>query len=130
MVVPEIRMFPHMTVHKNVGFPLKMRGRSRGSAPGPRVDAALQLVQLSGFEHRISPSAFRGQQQRVAVARALVFDPPVLLMTSPLVRSTKKLREAMQFEIKSIQERLGVTVVYVTHDQEEALDDVGPGCRV
>lgn len=121
MVFQKYALFPHMTVHKNVGFPLKMRGRSRGSAPGPRVDAALQLVQLSGFEHRYPHQLSGGQQQRVAVARALVFDPPVLLMDEPLGALDKKLREAMQFEIKSIQERLGVTVVYVTHDQEEAL---------
>jgi mannopine transport system ATP-binding protein len=86
-----------------------------------RVEEMLELVQLSGYAERYPNQLSGGQQQRVAVARALAFEPPVLLMDEPLGALDKKLREAMQFEIKRLQERLGATVVYVTHDQDEAL---------
>ncbi|TGV93993.1 ATP-binding cassette domain-containing protein, partial [Mesorhizobium sp. M2E.F.Ca.ET.154.01.1.1] len=86
-----------------------------------RVEEMLELVQLPQHGDRYPSQLSGGQQQRVAVARALVFDPPVILMDEPLGALDKKLREVMQIEIKRIQERLGATVIYVTHDQEEAL---------
>ncbi|WP_028002457.1 ABC transporter ATP-binding protein [Sinorhizobium arboris] len=120
MVFQKYALFPHMTVAQNVAFPLKMRGLS-SSEIAPRVANMLALVQLSGFEKRLPGQLSGGQQQRVAVARALIFEPPVLLMDEPLGALDKKLRESMQLEIKRLQNRLGVTVIYVTHDQEEAL---------
>jgi mannopine transport system ATP-binding protein len=121
MVFQKYALFPHMTVRQNLEFPLKMRRLARGADARKRVDAMLELVQLGALQHRYPNQLSGGQQQRVAVARALVFDPPVILMDEPLGALDKKLREAMQFEIKRIQERIGATVVYVTHDQEEAL---------
>jgi mannopine transport system ATP-binding protein len=121
MVFQKYALFPHMTVRDNIAFPLRMRRLSKGSDGQRRVDAMLELVQLETLQHRYPHQLSGGQQQRVAVARALVFDPPVILMDEPLGALDKKLREAMQFEIKQIQERLGATVIYVTHDQEEAL---------
>jgi mannopine transport system ATP-binding protein len=121
MVFQKYALFPHMTVRQNIEFPLKMRRLARGADARKRVDAMLELVQLGALQHRYPNQLSGGQQQRVAVARALVFDPPVILMDEPLGALDKKLREAMQFEIKRIQERIGATVVYVTHDQEEAL---------
>lgn len=121
MVFQKYALFPHMTVTQNIAFPLRMR-RSCSKAEIPaRVARMLDLVQLSGYGNRYPHELSGGQQQRVAVARALVFDPPVLLMDEPLGALDKKLREAMQLEIKRIQERLGATVLYVTHDQDEAL---------
>lgn len=120
MVFQKYALFPHMTVAQNVAFPLKMRGAATKDIPC-RVSEMLELVQLAGFESRFPNQLSGGQQQRVAVARALVAEPPVLLMDEPLSALDKKLREAMQLEIKRIQSRVGVTVVYVTHDQEEAL---------
>lgn len=120
MVFQKYALFPHMTVAQNLAFPLKMRGIP-SSETATRVANMLALVQLSGFERRLPSQLSGGQQQRVAVARALIFEPPVLLMDEPLGALDKKLRENMQFEIKRLQERLGVTVIYVTHDQEEAL---------
>ena len=121
MVFQKYALFPHMTVRQNIEFPLKMRRLAKGRNAGKRVDAMLELVQLGALQHRYPHQLSGGQQQRVAVARALVFDPPVILMDEPLGALDKKLREAMQFEIKRIQERIGATVIYVTHDQEEAL---------
>lgn len=121
MVFQKYALFPHMTVRQNIEFPLKMRRLARGRDAGKRVDAMLELVQLGALQHRYPHQLSGGQQQRVAVARALVFDPPVILMDEPLGALDKKLREAMQFEIKRIQERIGATVIYVTHDQGEAL---------
>lgn len=121
MVFQKYALFPHMTVRQNIEFPLKMRRLGKVLNPGKRVDAMLELVQLGALQHRYPHQLSGGQQQRVALARALVFDPPVILMDEPLGALDKKLREAMQFEIKRIQERIGATVVYVTHDQEEAL---------
>ncbi len=120
MVFQKYALFPHMTIRENIAFPLKMRRLSR-HAIGQKVNEALSLVRLEGYDDRLPRQLSGGQQQRVAVARALVFEPPVLLMDEPLGALDKKLREQMQIEIKSIQERLGVTVIYVTHDQEEAL---------
>lgn len=121
MVFQKYALFPHMTVRQNIEFPLRMRGRARASMPDGGVEGMLELVQLQSFADRMPHELSGGQQQRVAVARALVFGPPVILMDEPLGALDKKLRESMQFEIKRLQERLGTTVVYVTHDQEEAL---------
>src|SRR5262249_20623744 len=112
--------FPHMTVERNVGFPLKMRGAARDDMR-KRVGAALELVRLSGLAARMPRQLSGGQQQRVALARALVFNPGILLMDEPLGALDKKLREQMQLELKRIHRELSVTVIYVTHDQEEAL---------
>lgn len=120
MVFQKYALFPHMTVAQNIAFPLKMRSFEKTEI-ADKVNGALSLVRMSGFEDRYPNQLSGGQQQRIAVARALVFEPPVLLMDEPLGALDKKLREEMQLEIKSLQQRLGVTVVYVTHDQEEAL---------
>ncbi|WP_085033333.1 ABC transporter ATP-binding protein [Ensifer aridi] len=121
MVFQKYALFPHLTIRQNIAFPLKMRGKWQKAVRSRRVDEMLELIQLSGYAERYPNQLSGGQQQRVAVARALAFEPPVLLMDEPLGALDKKLREAMQFEIKRLQERLGVTVVYVTHDQDEAL---------
>jgi mannopine transport system ATP-binding protein len=120
MVFQRYALFPHMTVAENIAFPLRMRKGPKAEI-AQKVDAALELVQLEGFGGRMPHQLSGGQQQRIAVARALVFEPSVLLMDEPLGALDKKLREQMQIEIKLIQQRLGVTVIYVTHDQEEAL---------
>jgi mannopine transport system ATP-binding protein len=120
MVFQKYALFPHMTVHQNVAFPLRMRRLDR-LAIKDRVRRILDLVQLIGFDHRYPNQLSGGQQQRVAVARALVGEPPVLLMDEPLGALDKNLREAMQLEIKRIESKLGATVVYVTHDQDEAM---------
>jgi putative spermidine/putrescine transport system ATP-binding protein len=113
-------LFPHMTVFENLAFPLATRGVLRAEIRR-RVPAALEKVRLHGLEDRFPAQLSGGQQQRVALARAIIFDPPVLLMDEPLGALDKKLREQMQLEIKQLQRDLHVTVVYVTHDQEEAL---------
>jgi len=120
MVFQRYALFPHMTVADNVAFPLRMRKVVKAEM-ARRVADALALVQLEAYGKRLPSELSGGQQQRVAVARALVFEPPVLLMDEPLGALDKKLREQMQIEIKRLQQRLGVTVIYVTHDQEEAL---------
>ena len=109
-----------MSVAENLSFPLEVRGMNR-SERSERIKRALDMVQLDGFGSRRPAQLSGGQQQRVAVARALVFDPELVLMDEPLGALDKNLREQMQYEIKHIHERLGVTVVYVTHDQSEAL---------
>jgi mannopine transport system ATP-binding protein len=121
MVFQKYALFPHMTVRQNIEFPLRMRKRGERGASRARVDEMLDLVQLRSFAERYPHELSGGQQQRVAVARALIFGPPVILMDEPLGALDKKLRESMQFEIKRLQESLGTTVVYVTHDQDEAL---------
>ena len=120
LVFQNYALFPHMTVTANVGFALRMRKVPRTEAE-QRIRQALEIVRLTGFEHRYPRQLSGGQQQRVALARTLVFNPSVVLMDEPLGALDRKLREHMQTEIKQIQRRLGITVVYVTHDQEEAL---------
>jgi putative spermidine/putrescine transport system ATP-binding protein len=113
-------LFPHMTVAENLAFPLEVRKVPRSEIK-ERVAKALAMVELSGFDKRKPAQLSGGQQQRVAVARALVFDPELVLMDEPLGALDKHLREQMQYELKRLHRELGVTVVYVTHDQGEAL---------
>ena len=120
MVFQNYALFPHMTVYENLAFPLRVRKFSKDETDN-KVEKALSMVSLSGFGSRMPAQLSGGQQQRVAVARALVFDPAVVLMDEPLGALDKNLRESMQYEIKHIHESIGVTVVYVTHDQGEAL---------
>ncbi|OEU82076.1 MAG: branched-chain amino acid ABC transporter substrate-binding protein [Desulfobacterales bacterium S5133MH4] len=120
MVFQNYALFPHMTVFDNIAFPLKMR-KMPGNEIRTLVETTLQLIQLPGFERRYPNQLSGGQQQRIALARALVFRPPILLMDEPLGALDKKLRDHMRLEIKHIQESIDITVIYVTHDQEEAL---------
>jgi len=120
MVFQSYALFPHRTVAENVAFGLRMREVPRAEID-KRVAAALSLVALTGLENRRPSQLSGGQQQRVALARALVVEPPVLLCDEPLGALDRKLRQQMQFELKELQKRLGVTLVFVTHDQEEAL---------
>ena len=120
MVFQSYALFPHLSVGDNVAYPLSVRGVS-GQERQDRVARALAMVRLEGYETRRPSQLSGGQQQRVALARALVFEPTLVLMDEPLGALDKQLREHMQIEIKHIHERLGVTVVYVTHDQGEAL---------
>src|SRR5262245_2968818 len=120
MVFQHYALFPHMTVYDNVAFPLRTRGATR-TETNQRVAEALDRVHLPGYGARFPAQLSGGQQQRVALARALAYRPPVLLMDEPLGALDKKLREQMQLEIKHIQRELQLTVIYVTHDQEEAL---------
>ena len=120
MVFQNYALFPHMSVADNVAFPLSVRKVAKAEI-GPRVMRALEMVQLGRFKDRKPAQLSGGQQQRVALARALVFQPTLVLMDEPLGALDKKLREHMQIELKQIHEMLGVTIVYVTHDQSEAL---------
>ena len=120
MVFQNYALFPHMTVAENLAFPLQVRNMDK-SEQEQRVNRALDMVQLGPFGDRRPAQLSGGQQQRVAVARSLVFDPDLVLMDEPLGALDKNLREQMQYEIKHIHENLGLTVVYVTHDQSEAL---------
>jgi len=120
MVFQNYALFPHMTAGQNIAYPLQMRHLDK-SVIREKVQEILSIVQLSGFEARYPKQLSGGQQQRIALARALVFRPTLLLMDEPLGALDKKLREHMQIEIKHIQNQLGITVIYVTHDQEEAL---------
>ena len=120
VVFQNYALFPHMTVDENVAFPLEVRKVPQAEIEA-RTRRALDMVQLSGFGHRRPAQLSGGQQQRVAVARALVFEPKLVLMDEPLGALDKQMREQMQYEVKHLHERLGVTVVYVTHDQTEAL---------
>ncbi|OPH11853.1 branched-chain amino acid ABC transporter substrate-binding protein [Azospirillum brasilense] len=120
MVFQNYSLFPHMTVFDNIAFPLRMRRTPRREI-NERVERVLEIVRLGALAKRMPRDLSGGQQQRVAFARAIVFEPPVLLMDEPLGALDLKLREALQFEIKEIQHQLGCTVVYVTHDQREAL---------
>lgn len=120
MVFQSYALFPHMTVAQNIAFPLKLRGVNRAETD-ERVNKALATVQLDGLGNRGIEQLSGGQRQRVALARAFVFRPQILLMDEPLSALDKKLREQMQIELKNLHEQLGVTTVYVTHDQREAL---------
>ncbi|MEL6734966.1 MAG: ABC transporter ATP-binding protein [Pseudomonadota bacterium] len=120
MVFQNYALFPHMTVAENLAFPLKVRKMGAADIEA-KVKRALEMVELPAMGGRRPAQLSGGQQQRVAVARALVFDPKLILMDEPLGALDKQLREQMQYEIKHIHENLGVTVVYVTHDQAEAL---------
>ena len=120
LVFQNYALFPHMTVAENLAYPLKVRRLGRSDI-AVRVAQMLDLVQLPALADRRPDQLSGGQQQRVAVARALIFEPTLVLMDEPLGALDKQLREQMQFEIKAIHARLGVTFVYVTHDQTEAL---------
>ncbi|MGH7684868.1 MAG: ABC transporter ATP-binding protein, partial [Vulcanimicrobiaceae bacterium] len=120
MVFQNYALFPHMTVAGNVAFPLRMRRVAEADIT-KRVAAALELVRLPQMGERFPRQLSGGQQQRIALARALVFNPSVLLMDEPLGALDKKLREHVQFELKQLQTSLNITVLYVTHDQDEAL---------
>jgi iron(III) transport system ATP-binding protein len=120
MVFQSYALFPHMTVDQNVQYGLKFSGFAKKEV-GDRARAGLELVGLSGFGDRLPSQLSGGQQQRVAVARALVLEPQVLLFDEPLSNLDAKLRRHVREEIREIQQKLGLTVVYVTHDQEEAL---------
>lgn len=120
MVFQNYALFPHMTVAENLAFPLKVRKMSYGDVED-KVKRVLDMVQMGAFGDRKPAQLSGGQQQRIALARALVFEPELVLMDEPLGALDKQLREHMQYEIKHIHENLGVTVVYVTHDQSEAL---------
>jgi putative spermidine/putrescine transport system ATP-binding protein len=120
MVFQNYALFPHMTVAENLSFPLEVRKISKNERED-RVKKALDMVRLGKFGNRRPAQLSGGQQQRVAVARSLIFDPALVLMDEPLGALDKNLREQMQYEIKHLHESLGLTVMYVTHDQTEAL---------
>ncbi len=120
MVFQNYALFPHMTVGENLAFPLQVRKMGKADIDA-KVKRALDMVQMGAFASRRPAQLSGGQQQRIALARALVFEPELVLMDEPLGALDKQLREHMQFEIKHLHDRLGVTVVYVTHDQGEAL---------
>jgi putative spermidine/putrescine transport system ATP-binding protein len=120
MVFQNYALFPHMTVGENVAFPLKMRKVSASEAKR-RVTEALELVRLPHVADRYPRELSGGQQQRIALARCLVYRPSIILMDEPLGALDKKLRDQMQLEIKRIHRELGTTIIYVTHDQEEAM---------
>ena len=120
IVFQNYALFPHMSIAENVAFPLRMRGVKK-SEIGQRVTRALEMVQLSALSGRRPAQLSGGQQQRVALARALVFEPRVVLMDEPLGALDKQLRERMQLDIRELHNRLGLTIVFVTHDQSEAL---------
>ena len=120
MVFQNYALFPHMTVGENLSFPLEVRGMAKSDREA-KVKRALDMVQMYSFINRRPAQLSGGQQQRIALARALVFDPSLVLMDEPLGALDKQLREHMQFEIKHLHNSLGITVVYVTHDQGEAL---------
>ncbi|EEA00926.1 spermidine/putrescine ABC transporter ATPase subunit [Burkholderia sp. H160] len=120
MVFQRYTLFPHLSVGENVAFPLRVR-RAPEARIKAKVEQMLKLVHLSECRERMPAQLSGGQQQRVAIARALAYDPPVLLMDEPLSALDKKLREEIQLELRRIHQETGVTILYVTHDQEEAL---------
>lgn len=119
-VFQKYALFPHMNVYKNIAFGLNIKKMDKNLIK-EKVKEVLKLVNLSGFENREIESLSGGQQQRIAIARALVNEPEVLLLDEPLGALDLKLRQAMQIELKRIQKSVGITFIYVTHDQEEAL---------
>ena len=119
-VFQQYALFPHMTVEQNIGFGMEMKGVSKAER-SRRVSEALEMVRLPGMEMRRPKQLSGGQQQRVALARALVNKPEVLLLDEPLGALDLKLRKEMQLELKTLQREVGITFIYVTHDQEEAL---------
>ncbi|QUJ76275.1 ABC transporter ATP-binding protein [Sulfitobacter albidus] len=120
MVFQNYALFPHMTVAENLSFPLEVRGMNK-STREQKIERALGMVQMNAFAGRRPAQLSGGQQQRIALARALVFEPELVLMDEPLGALDKQLRESLQFEITNLAHELGITVVYVTHDQTEAL---------
>jgi putative spermidine/putrescine transport system ATP-binding protein len=120
MIFQSYALFPHRSVAQNVAFGLRMRALERNEIAA-RVGEALRLVALQGYEDRLPAQLSGGQQQRVALARAIVIRPSVLLCDEPLSALDRKLRQTMQFELKQLQQQLGVTLIFVTHDQEEAM---------
>ena len=120
VVFQNYALFPHLTVRENIAFPLKVRGTDAADARA-RVERALEMVGLGHAGDRFAPELSGGQQQRVALARCLVYDPKIILMDEPLSALDRKLREQMQMEIKRIHRETGTTIIFVTHDQEEAL---------
>jgi putative spermidine/putrescine transport system ATP-binding protein len=120
VVFQSYALFPHMTVADNVAFPLEMRGVAKADCK-QQVERALDMVQLGAMAERRPSQLSGGQQQRVALARALVFEPAVVLMDEPLGALDKQLREQMQLDIRDLHKRLGLTIIFVTHDQSEAL---------
>jgi putative spermidine/putrescine transport system ATP-binding protein len=120
MVFQNYALFPHMTAAENIAFPLKQRKVAKGEI-ARRVGEALELVHLGGHGERLPSQLSGGQQQRVALARAVVFEPRALLLDEPLGALDKKLRESLQLEIARLHRELGITFVFVTHDQDEAL---------
>lgn len=120
MVFQRYTLFPHLSVAENIAFPLRVRKWSDAKIRD-KTARMLKLIHLDGFDHRRPGELSGGQQQRVAIARALAYDPPILLMDEPLSALDKKLREELQTELRRIHQETGVTVLYVTHDQEEAL---------
>ncbi|MGR3316541.1 ABC transporter ATP-binding protein [Roseovarius indicus] len=120
MVFQNYSLFPHMTVEANIAYPLRMRGEDRDSMRR-KTARALEIVHMSQFARRMPSELSGGQQQRVALARAIVFEPPLLLMDEPLGALDQNLREKLQSEIKDLHTQLGCTIVFVTHDQREAL---------
>jgi len=119
MVFQNYSLFPFMNVRKNISFPLEMRNFNRKTVDD-KIETILELVKLRDYENRMPAELSGGQQQRVALARAAVYDPPLLLMDEPLGALDKKLRSHLQQEIRQFQRQLGLTVIYVTHDQDEA----------
>ena len=120
MVFQNYALFPHMNVENNIGYSLRLKNVSR-SEIRKAVEEVLDLVRLSGYEKRMPQELSGGQKQRVAVARAIINKPPMLLLDEPLGALDLQLRRQMQIELKRIQEKLGITFIYITHDQEEAL---------
>jgi len=124
MVFQNYALFPHMTIAENIAFPLRMR-KEDGATIRRKVEQVLETVQLPHVAERLPLELSGGQQQRIALARCFVYEPSIILMDEPLGALDKKLRDALQREIKHLHERLKITVLYVTHDQEEADGDVG-----